>query len=93
MCALAYTHSTVLQLMGLTATVGIGSAKSRHEAVTFVKDLCACMDLETQPTAVTEHREELEMSYHSPSESMILFHVELSHLCGVVMRCLILVLF
>lgn len=65
------TQCSILQLVGLTATVGIGAAKGHPEAVAFIKEMCASIDLESQPTAVVAHKEELELSYYSPSEGNV----------------------
>jgi ATP-dependent RNA helicase DDX58 len=54
--------------VGLTASVGVGKAKSMDEAVEWIRKLMANLDAEEMCT-VREHIDELNKYQHRPDES------------------------
>ncbi|RXN08417.1 putative ATP-dependent RNA helicase DDX58 [Labeo rohita] len=60
------THS-LPQIVGLTASVGIGSFKNRLEAENNILQLCANLDTRVI-TTVTEHKDELKSYVHTPEK-------------------------
>ncbi|KAK1174963.1 antiviral innate immune response receptor RIG-I-like [Acipenser oxyrinchus oxyrinchus] len=61
------------QIVGLTASVGVGSFKSEREAENNICQLCAFMDVRVIST-VTENKEELKSHIHVPEKQF--FFVE-----------------
>ncbi|XP_052450085.1 antiviral innate immune response receptor RIG-I [Carassius gibelio] len=61
------THS-LPQIVGLTASVGIGSFKSRQDAENNILQLCANLDTRVI-TTVTEHKDELKSYVHTPEKA------------------------
>ncbi|XP_059384553.1 antiviral innate immune response receptor RIG-I-like isoform X2 [Carassius carassius] len=61
------TH-TLPQIVGLTASVGIGSFKSRQDAENNILQLCANLDTRVI-TTVTEHKDELKSYVHTPDKA------------------------
>ncbi|KAG8455056.1 hypothetical protein GDO86_001322, partial [Hymenochirus boettgeri] len=55
------------QIIGLTASVGTGRAKSLIEAKNYITRLCASLDIEVIST-VKEHKEELEQIVYKPTK-------------------------
>ncbi|KAM4807948.1 antiviral innate immune response receptor RIG-I [Rhinophrynus dorsalis] len=55
------------QIIGLTASVGTGKAKSVEEAKHYISKLCASLDIEVIST-VKEHVEELEETVYKPEK-------------------------
>ncbi|XP_067301547.1 probable ATP-dependent RNA helicase DDX58 [Pseudorasbora parva] len=60
------THS-LPQIVGLTASVGVGSFKDKPEAVNNILQLCANLDTRVIAT-VTKHRDELRSYVHTPEK-------------------------
>ncbi|KAL1249248.1 hypothetical protein QQF64_020253, partial [Cirrhinus molitorella] len=60
------THS-LPQIVGLTASVGIGSFKNRLEAENNILQLCANLDTKTI-TTVNKHKDELKSYVHTPEK-------------------------
>uniref|UniRef100_A0A672MHW7 Helicase ATP-binding domain-containing protein n=1 Tax=Sinocyclocheilus grahami TaxID=75366 RepID=A0A672MHW7_SINGR len=61
------THS-LPQIVGLTASVGIGSFKNELEAENNILQLCANLDTRVI-TTVTEHKDELKSYVHTPAKA------------------------
>lgn len=55
------------QVVGLTASVGVGDAKTTHEAMSYICKLCAALDAAVIAT-VRENLEELEQVIHKPQK-------------------------
>ena len=58
-----------MQIVGLTASIGIEKASTIDKAVASVVDIMANMDVNSI-TVVKKHRDELEMTVPKPDESM-----------------------
>uniref|UniRef100_A0A8C8RFD0 RNA helicase n=1 Tax=Pelusios castaneus TaxID=367368 RepID=A0A8C8RFD0_9SAUR len=56
------------QIVGLTASVGTGSAKTLEETIEYICTLCACLDIQVIST-VRENKEELEKIVYKPQKS------------------------
>ena len=59
-------------MIGLTASVGVGKAKSMKQAVDHVLGLCANLDCQDIST-VTENIDELNKHVNKPSEGSAVF--------------------
>ena len=57
----------LLQIVGLTASVGVGKAKLMQKAVDHILKLCANLDV-TQICTVREHVDELKNHTNEPTE-------------------------
>lgn len=57
-----------MQLVGLTATVGIGDSKSKLEAKEYMLSVCARLGLKSLPKQVVEHKEGLNKVLDPPFE-------------------------
>ncbi|KAE8632706.1 hypothetical protein XENTR_v10001643 [Xenopus tropicalis] len=57
------------QIIGLTASVGTGKAKSLPEAIHYITRLCASLNIEVIST-VKEHKEELAETVFKPTKSI-----------------------
>ncbi len=55
------------QVVGLTASVGVGSARTHQKAVDHILTLCANLDAQGVVT-VEEHRSDLEKYVNKPDE-------------------------
>ena len=61
-------------MVGLTASVGVGKARSMKQAVDHVLTLCANLDCQEIST-VTDNVDELNKHVNKPDESMAVFDV------------------
>nr|XP_006123152.1 probable ATP-dependent RNA helicase DDX58 isoform X1 [Pelodiscus sinensis] len=57
------------QIVGLTASVGVGSAKTTEETIEYICTLCACLDIQVIST-VRENTDELEKIVYKPKKSI-----------------------
>uniref|UniRef100_A0A673GRJ2 RNA helicase n=1 Tax=Sinocyclocheilus rhinocerous TaxID=307959 RepID=A0A673GRJ2_9TELE len=71
------THS-LPQIVGLTASVGIGSFKNELEAENNILQLCANLDTRVI-TTVTEHKDELKSYVHTPEKAFFEVKQCMSH--------------
>lgn len=71
------THS-LPQIVGLTASVGIGSFKNGLEAENNILQLCANLDTRVI-TTVTEHKDELKSYVHTPEKAFFEVQQCMSH--------------
>ncbi|XP_074850793.1 antiviral innate immune response receptor RIG-I isoform X2 [Carettochelys insculpta] len=55
------------QIVGLTASVGVGGANTRAETIEYICTLCACLDIQVIST-VRENIEELETVVYKPQK-------------------------
>ncbi|XP_067409296.1 antiviral innate immune response receptor RIG-I [Emydura macquarii macquarii] len=55
------------QIVGLTASVGVGSAKTHEETIEYICKLCACLDIQVIST-IRENTEELEKIVYKPQK-------------------------
>lgn len=62
------TSDYSLQVIGLTASVGVGDAKNIEEAMAYICKLCASLDASVIAT-VKENLEELEQVVYKPQKS------------------------
>ncbi|XP_039399366.1 antiviral innate immune response receptor RIG-I isoform X2 [Mauremys reevesii] len=56
------------QIVGLTASVGVGSAKTLEETIEYICTLCACLDIQVIST-IRENTQELEEIVYRPQKS------------------------
>lgn len=85
---------SVSQVVGLTASVGIGNFKSQQEAESNILQLCANLDTRVI-TTVTKHLDELRSYVHTPEKRqylhpithMHLYHMIINVLCMFVCVC------
>ncbi|CAM2114646.1 unnamed protein product [Caretta caretta] len=56
------------QIVGLTASVGVGSAKTLEETKEYICTLCACLDIQVLST-IRENTQELEEIVYRPKKS------------------------
>ncbi|XP_016111880.1 antiviral innate immune response receptor RIG-I, partial [Sinocyclocheilus grahami] len=67
-CRELYNYTEHLRIVGLTASVGIGSFKNELEAENNILQLCANLDTRVI-TTVTEHKDELKSYVHTPAKA------------------------
>jgi len=62
-----------MQVIGLTASVGVGKAKSMKQAVDYVLTVCANLDCQDIST-VSDNIAELNEHVNKPNEGAVLFN-------------------
>ncbi|XP_067938694.1 ATP-dependent RNA helicase DHX58-like isoform X2 [Watersipora subatra] len=62
------SRDSLPQLIGLTASVGLGDSKTELSAVHYILSMCAKVDLLQHPSEVVEYKEELEAIRNPPVE-------------------------
>lgn len=60
----------LLQLVGLTASVGLGDAKNEFAAKSYILSFCSRLDVQQHPSQVIEYIEELEAIKNPPIEGI-----------------------
>jgi len=79
-----------VQVIGLTASVGVGKAKSMKQAVDYVLTLCANLDCQDIST-VTDNTAELNRHANKPTEGPFVFDffpVEKNTRCVYIIICI-----
>ncbi|XP_067939939.1 ATP-dependent RNA helicase DHX58-like [Watersipora subatra] len=61
--------SKLPQLVGMTATVGIGGAKTGGEAQNYIMDVCSKLSLGSLPSEIVEYKDELNSVMDEPMAS------------------------
>ncbi|XP_052286216.1 antiviral innate immune response receptor RIG-I-like isoform X1 [Dreissena polymorpha] len=59
------------QIVGLTASIGVGRARSKEEAVEHILRICACLDVTPPLSTVVKNRNNYEKFVNTPKEETI----------------------
>lgn len=77
---LSTTFCSSLQIVGLTASVGVGKAKDKEKAKEHILRLCANLDADKVET-VRENRQALAEKSNVPVLGMAILYTNLIHFC------------
>lgn len=65
-------YVSLLQVVGLTASIGVGNSKTDEEALNYILRVCACLDCRILST-VERHKEDLKPYINKPEEGSLTY--------------------